>query len=169
MRIETRQMLLIVGMAITLLQGCGFQLRSMPLAEHMDAPLQVAPANSELARQLAAMLRRQGVDISQQAALQLRLDSELRDKRAIALTSRATAAEYRLSHQVRVSLVRGDRTLVAPTLIEARRNLVVRPAEAAGMEQEERILIAELEKELLDRIVRWLNFSLAGAARQATP
>lgn len=161
--VSLQRALCLIVISTLLLTACGFQLRSNRLPVQITEPVEVSPAQTETAKRLADALQAQGVATAVGASMQLRLENERRDKRAIALTSRATVAEYRLSHRLWVSLHNQDQLIIPPTLIEARRTLVVRPAEAAGMEQEELLLVRELEAEILDRILRWLSYSLTDA------
>ena len=149
--------------AVTLLAGCGFQLRGtspvpaalQPLAVDCPQSLPASFCNS-VRNQLALG----GVEVVGEASADylLRLRHYQQDRRASAITATASAAEYLLRHSVTMELFTADQVpLIAETDLSATESYRYDENNVLAKQREE----DELEQQLGDRLAQQVIFRLA--------
>ncbi len=147
-------------LSLVVLAGCGFQLRGWNLASgletvHLDAQPRIA-----LAQPLRQALRQAGVYLEPRAAdaqLVIKLIDARRERRTVAVTGSARAAEYEMTLGIRYEIRSGGALLRAPQWLEASRVLAVDRDNIAGTAGEQALIEAELENDLVQQILRALN------------
>ena len=153
-----------LALAAVAVAGCGFKLRGWDLQSsvqsmHVDAKPQV-----RLAIPLRRTLRQAGVRIAPRpsdAEMTVQLLQEQRQRRTVAVTGSARAAEYEVAISVRFAIRAGARTLREPTWLEASRVFAIDRDNIAGTAGEQALIEAELANDLIQQIVRALNAAAA--------
>lgn len=151
---------LAASLVATTLPACGFKLRG-------PRPLSFASLYIGLDRNtsLYGMLRRQimangstqVVDDPAQADARLEMLRDNRDREILSLSSAGRVREYTLEQTLGFRLVARDgRELLPPTLISARRDYNFDDAQVIAKEQEEALLYRDMEKDLVEQLVRRL-------------
>ena len=168
-----RRLLLPGLVLLLLLSGCGFHLRGWDLDESIQAVFIAAADNSTSARtEVAAELRsafaQAGVTIAQQrsdADLIVVLLDQRRNRRSVAVTGQARAAEYELSRAVQFSVERpdgqGHKTLIPPRWIQVERVVRVDRDNLVGGNQEQALVERELGSDMIAQILRSINLVLS--------
>jgi len=153
-----------------LLAGCGFHLRreaQMPAAMqrvHID----IADPSSALARDLAKALARSGVQVvdagaSDVALLKISVNTLATDVLSVGGTARAN--EYALRHHVEFEVLDAAGTALLPKqTIELSREFTFDATQALGVAAETDLLSRELERDMVQTILRRLE-ALAHAGR----
>ena len=150
------------GMVIApLLTSCGFQLRGDPsvglpslnITEVM--PSSVAPD----IRRILATGPTKLVGDPKQAAAQLRMLGDTREKTVHTITSRGIVYEFQLRLAVRFEVLLPNRELplVPATEVEARRIISYSATAPTAKEAEEVLLYKDMQVELADRILRQIT------------
>lgn len=155
-------MALIIGLA---LGGCGFQLRGAFALPAEYGPVHVQPGGA-LATALVERLRGADLRLTEepaQAGLVLRVLSERRDARVMAVDRAGKALAYELSFQARFDALGADgRVLLAAQQLRATRVFDDNPDVAVlGKRLESEIIHQDLVADLADRILLRLRASLA--------
>jgi LPS-assembly lipoprotein len=154
--------------AATVVAGCGFQLRGtspvpaalQPLAVDCPDSLPGAFCNS-----VREQLTLGGVELANEANAQytLRLRDYQQDRRASAITSSASAAEYVLRHSVSMELVTANQVpLIAKTDLNASESYRYDENNVLAKQREE----DELRQQLGDRLAQQVIFRLAPMTRE---
>jgi len=154
--------------AATVLAGCGFQLRGtspvpaalQPLAVDCPDSLPGAFCNS-----VREQLTLGGVELANEASAQytLRLRDYQQDRRASAITSSASAAEYVLRHSVSMELVTANQVpLIGKTDLNASESYRYDENNVLAKQREE----DELRQQLGDRLAQQVIFRLAPMTRE---
>src|SRR3954470_3486509 len=143
------------------LASCGFQLRGDP-----SLGLPSLNITQALPTAVTADIRRvleQGptklVADPKQAAAQLRMLGETREKTVHTITGTGRVYEFQLRLAVRfeVLLPNRDLPLIAPTEVESRRLISYSETAPTAKEAEEQLLFKDMQVELADRILRQLT------------
>lgn len=140
--------------------GCGFQLRTWEWAsQDMQVHVRASAANT-LAAPVRRALRQAGASLSPTAAeadFVIHLLDERRSRRVASVAGGARAAEYELaaSAQYRVS-ADGDE-LIPPRWVEARRVFSIDRSSLTGSSEEQALIEAELQAELVQHVLRGLS------------
>lgn len=160
MRRTALHTLLILSL-LGLLAGCGFHLRGTAQLPFASAFL-VGPAGSVLKEGLARSLAGSGKRLTERAAdaeVVIRLDKDARSKDILALSGGGKVREYRLRHEVVLSVEDGQgRVLLAPTHITATRDLSYSDEQALAKEAEEATLYRDMGQDILRQIRRQLAY-----------
>jgi LPS-assembly lipoprotein len=143
------------------LSACGFQLRGDPsvglkaLQVSAVGPSQVA---AEIRRTLATGPTRV-VSNAKDAAPQLRVLQEVRDKSVATITGTGSVFEYELRLTVRYELTVPGREipLIAPTEVSAKRLITYSAAAPTAKEVEEQLLFKDMQVDLAGRILRHIS------------
>jgi len=154
--------------AATVLAGCGFQLRGtspvpaalQPLAVDCPDSLPGAFCNS-----VREQLTLGGVELANEANADytLRLRDYQQDRRASAITSSASAAEYVLRHSVSMELVTANQVpLIGKTDLNASESYRYDENNVLAKQREE----DELRQQLGDRLAQQVIFRLAPMTRE---
>lgn len=154
--------------AATVLAGCGFQLRGtspvpaalQPLAVDCPDSLPGAFCNS-----VREQLTLGGVELANEASAQytLRLRNYQQDRRASAITSSASAAEYVLRHSVSMELFTANQVpLIGKTDLNASESYRYDENNVLAKQREE----DELRQQLGDRLAQQVIFRLAPMTRE---
>lgn len=152
---------LIVGLAvIMLLAGCGFHLRgSQPLP--FESIYVGAPANSELGAALRRSIRASGgtriADSPQEAEAVLAVVGENREKIILTLDTAGRVREFQLRYRFvfRVHDQKG-KDLLPQSEIVLTRDFTFNDSALLAKEQEEALLYADMQNDLVQQIVRRL-------------
>jgi LPS-assembly lipoprotein len=151
----------ILMLALLTLGGCGFHLRGeSPLLGTMSRLSVEGLPLSPIRQALISRLEKSGVVVSPDASVVISLLDENSEKRVSAYSSRAKTAAFELRRAVTVRVtLRNDpkHPLVGDTEFLTRRQLLFRQDQVLGKMEEEGRLLGEMEKELVERIVRKLE------------
>lgn len=159
----SRRRLLSAAAALTatqLLAGCGFRLRGpQPLAFgtiHLGVRTS-SGIGALLARQIAASGTTQVVADPALADVRLQIIRNRPEREILSLTGTGKVREYQLSHELGFQLVdRAGNILIAPTLLTTRRDYTFEDDQILAKEQEEDLLEQDMEKELVQQLMRRL-------------
>lgn len=146
-----------------LLAGCGFHLRREAVlpASMQRMVVQIADPGSALARDLARALPRTGVTVVDApgpgvAVLAIGANRIATDVLSIGGTARAN--EYSIRHHVEFSVRAADgQVLVPQQVIELSREFTFDSTQARGVNAEIDLLTGELEREMVQAILRRLE------------
>ena len=150
------------AMAIApLLASCGFQLRGDPSAGLPSLNITEAMPSSvtpDLRRILEQGPTRIVAD-PKQAAVQLRMLGDTREKTVHTITGTGRVYEFQLRLAVRFEVLLPDRELplVPPTELETRRLISYSETAPTAKEAEEALLYKDMQVELADRILRQIT------------
>lgn len=153
------RLLLLLGVLSGALAGCGFQLRGTSPVPAAMQPLAVECRGSmprDFCQSLREQLRLGGIALvsAEQADYLLALSDYRQDKRASAITPRASAAEYILRHTVALELSTRDRIpLIARTDIHTSESYRYDEDNVLAKQREEDELQQQLSKDLARQVI----------------
>ena len=150
----------VIALAVVAVAGCGFKLRGWDLESSVESVHVSAQPRIGLAGELRRALRQAGVRIEarpSEAAMIVELLEERRERRTVAVTGSARAAEYEVTISVRFAIRSGARVLREPAWLDASRVFAVDRDNIAGTAGEQALIEAELANDLLQQIMRALN------------
>ncbi len=171
--------ILICGLVLSSLSGCGFQLRTW----NIDSAIEAIVINSvepggELTQDLRRAFRQAGVAVTDAAAnvepivdteaqasataespsLTLNLLNVDRQRRSISVTGQARAAEYELLLNVQYGLTeQGVTEHIAPRWVRVQRVYRVDRNNLMGSNEEEALLRREMHNDVVQQILRAVN------------
>lgn len=144
-----------------LLAGCGFQLRGTAQLPFASAFI-VGQTGSVLKEGLTRSLAGSGKRLPERATeadVVIHLDRESRTKDILALSGAGRVREYRLRHEVMLSVQDGQgRALLAPTPIATTRDYSYSDEQILAKEAEEATLFRDMEQDILRQIQRQLAY-----------
>lgn len=153
---------LIMGLVTTLVAGCGFQLRgelSLP-PELATMRVQVADTFSPLQRNLEQALIRSGVRmaVGKEASAVLQISKNHMTRWPLTVGSAGRVQEYSMRYLVTMRLTDADGTVVVPTQdIQLERSYQFETIRAQGTPGEEEVVRAELERDMVQAILRRID------------
>jgi LPS-assembly lipoprotein len=164
--------ILLIGCLLTL-SACGFQLRGdyqfafATLA--LEAPAGV-PVALELRRQLGQLSNLKLVDIGQSPAVRLRILENANEKRILSLSAGGRVREFQLEQRLRFDLLdaKGE-NLLPPDFIIVTRDFTFNDTQALAKEGEERMLLIDMQADLINQLLRRLNSARASTNPNANP
>ena len=162
----------VVLLSLATLVGCGFQLRGWELESSVESIHLDAQPRIRFAQPLRQALRQSGVRIEPRGAeaeLVLKLLDERRQRRTVAVTGSARAAEYEITLGVRYEIRAGGNVLREPRWLEASRVLVVDRDNIAGTAGEQALIEAELQNDLVQQILRALDAAARSSVSPGDP
>jgi LPS-assembly lipoprotein len=150
---------LIVLAAVSLLAGCGFQLRGQSTLPFASAYVD-APAGSLLGDRLRKHLAGNGKlqETRDKAQVIVRLSGETHSKSILSLSGAGKVREYRVVHKATFSAATpAGLELLQPAELQTARDYSYSDAQVLAKEAEEAMLQREMEDELLHQAVRRLG------------
>ena len=143
-----------------LLAGCGFHMRGpQPLA---FATIYLGTSeNTGLGAQLARQVRTSGstevVGDPAQADVRLQILRDTFAREILSLTGAGKVREYQLTREFAFQLVdRDGAVLIPPTLLTAQRDYTFQDERILAKEQEEDLLLADMQNEIVRQLMRRL-------------
>jgi LPS-assembly lipoprotein len=148
---------------LPLLASCGFQLRGDPsvgLPSLNITQLQPTAVTGDIRRALEQGPTKLVAD-PKQAAAQLRMLGETREKTVATITSAGRVYEFQLRLAVRFEVLLPNRELplIPQTEVEARRLISYSETAPTAKEAEEQLLFKDMQVELADRILRQITIA----------
>ncbi len=164
----------IAGLALVAvaLGGCGFKLRGWDLQSSVESVHLAAKPRVGLVVPLRRALHSAGVRIETEptaAAMTVELLEERRERRTVAVTGSARAAEYEVTIGIRFAIRSGARRLREPLWLDASRVFAVDRDNIAGTAGEQALIEGELVDDLVRQIIRALGAAAADLASPAVP
>jgi LPS-assembly lipoprotein len=159
----------LVAVFATLLAGCGFHLRkeaNLP-ASMQRVHIEIADPSSPLARDLAKALPRSGTRVV--AAVEpgvalMRISANTVSTDVLSVSGSARANEYSLRHHVEFEVLDAAGTALLPKqTIELTREFTFDASQALGVAAQTDLLTQELERDMVQTILRRLE-ALGNAA-----
>lgn len=154
---------MIVGLAILLVAGCGFQLRgsaSLP-PEMATTWLQVPDRSSPFVRELELLLRANGVVLVDGPAAdvaELRVRRERITRRALSIAGDARVREFELVFDLEFELKGpGGEQLLRPETLRLERDFQFDEQEILGAANEEELLREDLRRNMAQMLIRRLE------------
>ena len=143
---------------LTMLLGCGFQLRSWDLSAAFASASVVAADGGTVDEALVRALGYSGVEVLDKGGdVVLRLADEREERRSAAVTAAGRAAEVELALEVRFSVQDADGQELAPERsLRVARVQRIDVDNIVGSSEEEALLREEMRQELASRMVRSL-------------
>ena len=163
MHTPSRRRLLLAGAALSagaLLGGCGFRLRGPQALAFSTLHLGVSPVTgfgAQLARQIAASGTTTVVTNPAQADVQLQILENCSGREILSLTGAGKVREYQLTRELGFQLLdRSGEPLIPPTMLRTQREYTFQDDRILAKEQEEALLERDMEKELVEQLMRRL-------------
>lgn len=155
------RILFMAALLVMLATGCGFHLRTFDLNTAV-ASVHISSSSGNFAEApLRQGLQRAGVEIASvadEAEVTVSLLNARRDRRSVAVTDQAQAAEYELDLGVQYSVSGPDGAeLIAPRWVETSRIYRVDRVNLVGTNEEQALLEREMVNDLVQQIVRALD------------
>ena len=136
------------------LAGCGWQLRGFDQGALPDTlALETQDRYAPMARQLQQTLKRRGVTLLATAPIRLWLDVEKQEKRAVAVTSIGSAAQFELHLTVDFKYIREHAKPEIARTVSTQRTFDFIPGSNLAKDEEEQTLLKEMRQELINRIL----------------
>lgn len=154
---------LVYGALLTLLlsTGCGFHLRTFDLNTAVSSVHVSTNSGNFAAQPLRRGLTQAGVELKSlqdEAEISVALLNQRRDRRSVAVTDQARAAEYEITLAVEYAIEKPDgERLLEPRWIESRRIFRVDRVNIVGSSEEQALLEQEMIRDMVQQIVRALN------------
>jgi len=151
---------------LTLLQGCGFQLRGAAKLPAEIGPVLIhgLPAQDTLYRELSQLLGEGAVGVTReqaQAGSLLRILKRNSHRRVLSVDSHGKVAEYELAESAEFDLVDAKRKgLVPPQTVLVVRSYTNTEQQVLGKEQEEAMIREEMRRDLAGQIIRRIEAGL---------
>lgn len=162
--------------ALTALAACGFQLRGSYDIPPAIVPIAIeAPGGSGVARALDDALGYGDMRVAtsdESAASRIEILDERSERRVLAVGSRGKVDEYELRYNVRWRLVdaradaEGERELIAPAELTARRDYIQDSTAVLGKESERDALVDGMREDIAQRILARIQAWEPGQAPQ---
>jgi len=147
--------------AIFLSSGCGFHLRTFDLNTAVSSVHISSNGRNFVEQPLRAGLQQAGVElvpVRDEAQIAVALLNQRRDRRSVAVTDQAQAAEYELDLAVQYSVQKPDgEVLIEPRWAETSRIYRVDRVNLVGTSEEQALLEREMINDLVQQIVRALD------------
>ena len=150
-----RLAVLLLGLSLT---GCGFQLRGSVGVSEALQPLRVEcqpPSPQLLCDALTGQLQASGIRLTdQQQAATLKLSGFRQERRANAITARASAEEFTIRQTVNVGVISANQVpLLAPDKVSATDTLRWDETNVLAKRREEQMLLEEISQRLAQQIL----------------
>jgi len=147
-------------LAAIALAGCGFHLRGdqkLPFDTIFINTPPNSPLGATLSRQIRAGTETRTVAQASQASVVLDILGEVRDKEILTLNAQGRAVEYKLIYRLRFRLHDGKgREYIAPTEMQAQRDISINDSEVLSKESEETLLYRDMQTDLVQQLLRRL-------------
>ncbi len=157
--------LVIIALSASLLNGCGWRLRgSLALPADLGAVhVSTRDTHGELITELTRLLRSSDIDIADSAAAgrySIAVEQERNQRRTVSVGSNALAAEYELTLEADYRIVdnRAAGEPQVPATARVVRSFNFNVNDVTGAAAEERVIRAEMRRELAQKIIRRLIF-----------
>ena len=140
--------------------GCGFHLRGYGFATSVSSFALQSTGNIQIAAPLRNALRQAGAEeVPDSAAdIVIELKRQRRDRRNVATTSDALAAEYELEYAVEYAIYDVNRVELMPaTWIERSRIYRIDRGNIVGSSEEQALVERELMQDVVGQIIRTLD------------
>ncbi|PHS67824.1 MAG: hypothetical protein COB23_09995 [Methylophaga sp.] len=154
---------LFVGVSLIALAGCGYHLRgAAPLIDSLKTMyIQGVNLREGLGFELKRGLKRNDVnvvtDYQEGSAVMTVLENRI-ERRVLSVGPDAKVSEYELHGQVKFSVSDGEgKVLIDSQQVEARRDYQFDQDQVLGKDEEDRFLREQLNKQLVDSILRRLS------------
>ena len=166
MLVKLGKVALVSAALSSVVAGCGFQLRSWDLSNHVASYYIQTSGSNELERPLGRALQQAGVapaESAGDAALVVTLHQLSSGRRGVSVTPRARVAEYALTLSVSYS-ARADGQVLLPTqTARSRRVYQVDRDNVVGSSEEQALLEREMRNDLVQQILRAVDTVIGGA------
>lgn len=155
-RLATLLLLLTLG-------ACGWQLRGyepgVAYSESSFNQLKITTTSRDNAffRRFNAALKRNNIEINDDASSVLELFKEQIDRKPLAYNRIGTPSQYKLSLSIEYQFKNNDEVLIARTRINSRRNYDFDENLIIAKDREQEALIREMRDELSQRIIRMIR------------
>lgn len=150
---------IVLGVLVLALSACGFHLRGeAKLAPSLSTlKLVIADPNSPLGRDLESALERAGVRLSESDSATLKIGTVQLVTEPLTVGPRARVQEYRIRYKIALEVTGAAGTALLPnTPIELTRDYSFDETQALGAQAEEELLKKELERDMVQQILRRL-------------
>ncbi|WP_323752449.1 LPS assembly lipoprotein LptE [Marinobacter sp.] len=160
--LKTLRLPLLAALTVTVVSGCGFQLRGTSPVPAALQPLAIDCPESLPARfceSVREQLSLGGIELQpiETADYQLKLRNYSKDRRASAITAQASAAEYVLRHSVTLELFTSNQVpLIAATELTSSETYRYDETNVLAKQREEE----ELQQQLGDQLAQQVIFRL---------
>src|SRR5690606_24747896 len=158
------QRLLILFCSLSLLTGCGFQLRGYGETSQLPPELQTlqlssSDAGNQVLREVRAQLRGSNVTLVEEAEegiYELRISPERSQERIISLNSGARAGEYAITMIVTFQVRDGSNVILGPEEVNLEQTYVADADNAIAKSEEADLIRDELRRDVARQILNRL-------------
>ena len=149
-------------LVLVLLTSCGFHLRGVADMPPEFAEMRVVDAGdaSDIIYDLSQALQERGINVTDTAAMTMRIRGESFSKRVLSVDSSGQATEYELIYKVWFGLLGTEgRVWVPDELVSIQRDLQFDAQAVLGSSSEESLLQDEMRRDAIQQIIRRLEFT----------
>ena len=156
-----RRALALLGAAPLLVAGCGFKLRGARQMPFESIYLGMSPY-LELTAAIRRQLRANGdtviTDKAEDAQVRLEVLADRKEKVILALNTQGKVREYQLRQRFSFKVRTPANEEIAPvSTIEVRRELTFNEADVLAKQEEEQLLVAEMQSDIIQQLLRRLQ------------
>ena len=156
---------LVLGLVLTGIAGCGFQLRDTQGFEISAKSLSVSATNlnSQFSQELKRMLTAQGVALVPVSGAEYLISilSERTTRRPVATSADISVSEYELRLETRFQLTNANgELLIGPTMLVTERIYSFDRSSLVGNTEEEELLTEEMRQDIASQLLRRLSARL---------
>ncbi len=156
----TRSAILVV-LAMLVASGCGWHLRTWDLSSSVSSVHVDGSSGNPASAPLKRNLRQAGVqlaNVADEAEVVVTLLDQRRERRSVAVTDQARAAEYETSLAIQYAITGAEGVeLVPPRWVQASRVYRVDRTNIVGSSEEQALLEREMVSDLVQQIIRALD------------
>lgn len=149
-----------IGLIITLLTACGFQLRgNVAVPERFQTLSLQANPNNDFTAALVEQLKANSIQVNASAPVQLVIHHDDQEVRTVSYSSRSKSAEKEIIQEVQFSVKdrRKNTTIIPKTDLQVRRAFLYDDTKIAAMREQQALIKEELSFELAGRLLRQLQ------------
>lgn len=152
--------LLVATTVVLVVSACGWHLRGMePLPEEFQSLYLSTPnENSELSRSLKRSFRTLGVNLvesAKDAPYTLAITNVSKNRRTVSTSGRGKAAEYELTTVIAYEIKNSAaETVLGPDKVTAEKIYLFDPENVVSAFEEEQLLRKEMQRDLIQQIIR---------------
>lgn len=153
---------------VFLLTACGFQLRGTENAIHhsfTEVTVVNSTADKRFQQILEEALKNAGVLVAVDSDTKLEILTSTPRRRTASFSSRAKSAEFELLKEVSFRFSHQEEVVIETTQLQARRSYLYRETAAVGKAEEEILLRKEMDEDLAQRILLYLQRSVAESSK----
>ena len=164
---------LLLGLLVALLAGCGFHLRGTDLTSNLVASKVQVVGGGGTAQQLRRALQNAPgvalIDTPETGALQIDIQQEGSQQQVLTLNSLGRVGEYRLYYTVQFRARQNNDTVLESSVLSLYRDYTYDDSNVLGKDNEANTLIANMQQDAALQVLRRVNTAMRNARAASAP